>query len=62
MTSPIVSNGSTPSKLDISWDDVLDGTFPATPAPQRFTRTVHEVTAAAKAAKKEKRNKAQGSN
>ncbi|MGE3542156.1 MAG: hypothetical protein AB7N91_32675 [Candidatus Tectimicrobiota bacterium] len=50
MTTSIVSNGSTPSKLDISWDDFLDGTFPVTPAQQRFNALVHEVTAAAKGA------------
>ncbi|MGE3542138.1 MAG: hypothetical protein AB7N91_32575 [Candidatus Tectimicrobiota bacterium] len=50
MAISTVSNGSTPSKRAISWDDFLDGGLPATLRQQRFTRLVHEATAAAKGA------------
>ncbi|MGE3350071.1 MAG: hypothetical protein AB7I35_21800 [Ramlibacter sp.] len=50
MNVSTVSNGSTPSKREISWDEFLDGGRPATLHQQRFTRLVHEATAAAKGA------------
>lgn len=49
MRNAIITNGSTPSLLTVSWDQVLDGDLPH-PLPPQATRLVHEATAAAKAA------------
>lgn len=50
MTYPTLPNGQPPRKIEISWDQFLDGGFPTPTVPPPFTRTVHEATAAAKAA------------
>ena len=32
-------------KVEVSWDDVLDGNFPQTPVRQLFTTTVLDIAA-----------------
>ncbi len=50
MTLPTIANSQTPSKVEFSWEQCLDGDLPALLAQQRFSRAVHDVTATAKAA------------
>jgi hypothetical protein len=46
----MVAIGQTISKVECSWDDVMAGHFPVSPARQLFTSTVLDVAAQAKAA------------
>src|SRR5262247_2143807 len=49
MTSQSVTNSTTTSKVELTWDQVASGGFPVTPAQQLFTTVVLATAAQAKA-------------